>query len=172
MHDPRFIFPFYANTPRAARYQMDATPGRHTAGFGPGQFPSNVLNASGLCMFFELAVGDPFDYVVRFMKAATGWDRSADELLQAGERIANIRHIFTLREGINPRELQVHGRIIGRPPQTEGPLAGVSCDIEAEVYWNLGALDWDPKTTVPSKKKLLALGLNDVAEDFWPGRKV
>ena len=79
-----------------------------------------------------------------------------------------MRHVFTLREGDNPLERKVHGRIIGRPPQKEGPLAGVSSDIKAQVYWNLGALDWDRVTTRPSKKKLLELGLDDVAHELYP----
>jgi len=49
-----------------------------------------------------------------------------------------------------------------------GPLAGVSTDLEAQAYWNLGALDWDRVTTRPSKDKLLELGLDDVAEELWP----
>ena len=29
-------------------------------------------------------------------------------------------------------------------------------------------IDWDPKTAKPSKKKLLELGLDDVAKELWP----
>jgi hypothetical protein len=47
-------------------------------------------------------------------------------------------------------------------------LAGVTADIEAQIYWNLGALDWDRVTTKPSRAKLLALGLEDVARELWP----
>jgi aldehyde:ferredoxin oxidoreductase len=167
-HDPKCYFPFFAGIPTAARYQMDATPGRHTAGFGPTQFRDSVLNAAGLCMHSNLQVADPDKYIAGFMSAVTGWERSMDELLKDGERIANIRHVFTLRESDNPLERKVHPRIIGRPPQKEGPLAGVSADIEAQVYWNLGALDWDRETTRPSRKKLLELGLNDIAQELWP----
>ena len=88
--------------------------------------------------------------------------------MESGERIANIRHAFLLREGINPRELKVHGRIIGRPPFKEGPLAGVTSDIETQIDETLKALDWDSVTTKPSKKKLLELGLDDVARELWP----
>ena len=102
------------------------------------------------------------------MRAVTGWDRSMDELLKAGERIANMRHVINLREGINPLEWRVNPRITGKPPYEAGPLAGVTADIEAQNYWNLGALDWDRVTTKPSKKKLLELGLEDVAKDLWP----
>ena len=168
MHDPKFRFPPFGDKPTAARYQMDATPGRHTAGFGPSQFRDHIVNASGLCLHSNLVVPDPDKYLVGFMSAVTGWERSLDELLGCGERIANMRHVFLLREGINPLELKVHGRIIGRPPFQEGPLAGVSSDIEAQAYWNLGALDWDRETTKPSQRKLVELGLDDIARELWP----
>jgi aldehyde:ferredoxin oxidoreductase len=32
----------------------------------------------------------------------------------------------------------------------------------------LAAMDWDLNTAKPSKKKLLELGLKDVAEALWP----
>jgi hypothetical protein len=41
-------------------------------------------------------------------------------------------------------------------------------DIKAQIYWNLGYLDWDRVTTKPNKKKLLELGLNDLADELWP----
>jgi aldehyde:ferredoxin oxidoreductase len=147
-------------------YQMDATPGRHTTGFGPTHFKGYVLNAAGLCFHGDLAgLGD---FLAGFMKAVTGWDRSMDELLKIGERIANMRHVFSLREGDNPLKRKVHPRISGNPPQEDGPLAGVSIDPRVQAYWNLGALDWDSETTKPSKKKLLELGLDDIADELWP----
>ena len=167
MHDPKLRSAFRPDSPSAARYQMDATPGRHTQGFGPSSFWGHVVNATGLCIMGYFGV-DPAKYIAGFMSAVTGWDRSWDELLKAGERIANMRHAFNLREGINPLELKVHPRIIGKPPQKEGPLADVTADIEAQDYWNLGALDWDRVTTKPSKKKLGELGLEDVAKELWP----
>jgi aldehyde:ferredoxin oxidoreductase len=168
MHDPKLMPAYRPGQPAAARYQMDATPGRHTQGFGPTGFQGHLVNAAGLCMFGNMEVADASKYIAGFMSAVTGWDRSMDELLKAGERIANMRHVFNLREGINPLKWKVHPRIVGKPPQKEGPLAGVTADIEAQVYWNLGALDWDRVTTKPSRKKLLELGLNDVAEELWP----
>jgi aldehyde:ferredoxin oxidoreductase len=168
MHDPKLMPAYRSGQPAAARYQMDATPGRHTQGFGPTGFQGHLVNAAGLCSFGNMEGADAGKYIAGFMSAVTGWDRSIDELLKAGERIANMRHVFNLREGINPLQWPVHPRIVGKPPQKEGPLTGVTADIEAQVYWNLGALDWDRVTTKPSKKKLLELGLDDVAKELWP----
>ena len=48
-------------------------------------------------------------------------------------------------------------------------LAGVTADIDAQVYWGMGYLDWDRFTTKPSKAKLLSLGgMDDVAKELWP----
>ncbi len=166
MHDPKLVgmmgrFP-------AARYQMDATPGRHTAGFGPESFGGHITNATGLCLFGSMGPPGGKNYTLEILNAVTGWDMSQEELMKAAERIANIRHCFNLREGINPLNWKVHPRIIGDPPQQEGPLAGVTADLEHQVYWCLGALDWDKDTTKPSRQKLMELGLNDIAEELWP----
>jgi aldehyde:ferredoxin oxidoreductase len=179
LHDPKLPTHPYQSPkhPTAAVYKMDATSGRHTQGFGPSGFIRHLNNAMGTCLiiFLKPTIEEPGvhgPFAADMMRAVTGWDRSREELLKAGERIANMRHVFTLREGINPLERFVHPRIIGRPPQKEGPLAGISSDIEAETYWNLGALDWDRVTTKPSKKKLLELGLDDAAEELWPPEKI
>lgn len=178
MHDPKLKgHPLqYPRHPTATVYKMDSTPGRHTGAFGPDGFERHLNNSMGTCLFVFLSplpsnptVGSPF--AASMMKAVTSWDRSWEELLKAGERIANMRHVFNLREGINPVESFMHNRVLGRPPQQDGPLAGVTIDEEAETLWNLGALDWDRITAKPSRKKLLELGLDDVAEEIAPPPK-
>jgi aldehyde:ferredoxin oxidoreductase len=168
MHDPKLARP---GDTGFARYQMDATPGRHTQGFGPGSFGTHVTNATGMCLFGAGGPPGGRNFMLEYMQAVTGLDWTADELNKCGERIANIRHCFNLREGINPLKVYVHPRIVGDPPQKEGPLAGVRADAEAQNYWCLGALDWDRVTTKPSKKKLMELGLNDIAEELYPPQK-
>jgi aldehyde:ferredoxin oxidoreductase len=168
MHDPRLVAPFGGWS--VSQYQLDATPGRHTAGFGPGSFRGHVVNALGVCTFGWGFGGGP-DGDARFIgliNAVSGWDMTYPELMKAGERIANLRQAFNLREGINPLKWFVHPRILGNPPLTAGPLAGVTPPAESQLYWNLGALDWDRVTTKPSKAKLLSLGLDDVAAELWP----
>jgi aldehyde:ferredoxin oxidoreductase len=103
------------------------------------------------------------------MSAVTGWSWSLDDILKAGDRIGTMRHIFNLREGINPLKREVHPRIIGNPPFKTGPLAGVTADLESQIIWNLGGMDWDRVTTKPSKEKLLKLGgLDDIVKELWP----
>ena len=58
--------------------------------------------------------------------------------------------------------------MIGVPPLKEGTVKGVTVDLNTLASDYLKALDWDSKTTVPSKKKLEWLGLSAVAKDLKP----
>ncbi len=175
-----------AGSSLATTYITNATPARHTQGsethhieglipdfdkksaagtayaFKRGSNFQHVLMCSGMCLFVYMALPN-LDVITEFMKAITGWEVTLDELVTTGERIANIRQAFNLRERINLRQFEVPGRIIGRPPQKDGPLAGVTVDAEALVKEYLKIMDWDLNTAVPGKKKLSALGLEDVA---------
>ena len=168
MHDPKLAG--FGGWSASARYQMDATPGRHTQGFGPTSFRGHVVNALGICVFGSGFGPTPEsnNRMMGLINGVTGWDASLDNITKAGERIANIRHAFNLREGINELKWFVHPRIVGNPPQKTGPLAGVTTDMRDQIMWNLGTLDWDHASTKPSKVKLLSLGLDDIAKDLWP----
>ncbi|MBI2863540.1 MAG: aldehyde ferredoxin oxidoreductase family protein [Chloroflexi bacterium] len=155
MHDPRTRPNTYPV------YQVDATPARHM------QLDDNrhVWNASGLCVFGYLTGNEAF--VANYLSVVTGWDRSPEELQKIGERIHNLRHAFNLREGINPKDRVVPGRVVGNPPPTAGPLAGMSVDIEGMLAAYVAQKGWDPATFKPTRDKLMELGLDDVAEDLW-----
>ena len=167
MHAPKLLGVGRMASP-AARYLMDATPGRHTVLFGPHSFvDTHFLNVTGLCHFGRWPENQ--ELMVGVFNAVTGWNFTWNDMLKTGERVVNMRHAFNLREGINELNWPVPPRVVGKPPQAVGPLAGVTADIEAQVYWGLGYLDWDRFTTKPSKAKLLSLGgLDDVAKDLWP----
>jgi aldehyde:ferredoxin oxidoreductase len=166
MHDPKFQSELeYA---AGARYQVDATPGRHTQSFGLRALKGHIVNSSGLCSFGYF-VGEPEKTIADFISAVTGWERSWDELCVCAQRIMAMRQAFNSREGINQRrDWPVHPRILGNPPQSEGPLEGVTIDQDEQVEFHMKDLGWDPETSKPTKEKLLELGLDDVARDLWP----
>ncbi len=188
-HDPKHAFYF------ATSYRLDPTPGRHfvgselsdapahPSGLLPGfdhksfsgrgearKLGSNFHQAvvcAGTCLFVYWAFPST-DAIAEFMRAVTGWEITDDELLKTGERISNLRQAFNIREGLNPLKFKVSDRVLGKPPLKEGPLAGVTVDEDTMIKEYLTAMDWDLKTAKPSKKKLLELGLADVAEELWP----
>ncbi len=184
-HDPKLGIHF------GTTYKLDPTPARHTQGsemmHPPGLVPQiekdavsgrgeahwigsnfkHIVNCSGIC---EMPYGalPSVDVVAEFMRAITGWDVTTDELIRTGERISNLRQAFNIREGLYSPQFKVPDRILGKPPQKEGPLAGRTVDEETLHTEYLTAADWDLKTAKPSKKKLLELGLEDVAQELWP----
>ena len=159
MHDPKL-----GGGMAYSRYQMDATPGRHTQGFGPSGFGTHITNSTGMCLIgFGFRSGP--DKHTAFFNAVTGLGYTTEQMLKCGERIGVLRHLFNLREGINELSWTPHPRIVGDPPQTDGPFAGVTINIHAQVYWNMGAMDWDLNSTKPSKNKLIQLALLDTRKN-------
>ena len=102
------------------------------------------------------------------LRAVTGWDVTEAELLRTGERIANVRQAFNIREGLNPLQYSMPGRIVGAPPKAAGPSKGVTVDEATLDREYLAAMGWDGRTAKPSKGRLSELGLDDVAKELWP----
>ena len=183
LHDPRFK-PTLATT-----YQMDATPGRHTQGSEMNAHPDfgfewtdkydyrakgdahrkvsntiHVVNSAGLCMFAYQSY--PLQILPDFLNAITGWKVTLDDIVVIGERIANIRHAFNLREGLNPLRFALPGIAVGNPPITKGNVRGVTVDVTQLNADYLRAMRWDLETAIPDAGRLEELGLAYVAKEL------
>ena len=172
-------------------YTLDATPGRHTqaATFGPPPniekiFPDIVfkfnqnsylgrakaekillslvhsIDSLGVCQFGYLST-DVTTFPECF-SAVTGWNVDVQELVITGERIGTIRHLFNLRENLNPIKFPYPKIAQGIPKLTEGPLKGIKIELKAmqiEYYKEMG---WDLETGMLSNKKLKELELDNL----------
>lgn len=181
-HDPRFT-PGLAST-----YHLAATPARHTQGgelLGPPGLELDeidkyvysghannhyklvmtmeLIQSAGLCMFGYLSY--PVQCLPEQLSAITGWEFDLDEVYHTGERIFAMRHLFNLREGLNPLARNMPGRLIGVPPIKEGNVKDVTVDLETLNREFLGKLDWDTVSTIPSEARLRDLGLDFVIPD-------
>ncbi|MFW6082986.1 MAG: aldehyde ferredoxin oxidoreductase C-terminal domain-containing protein, partial [Chloroflexota bacterium] len=188
MHDPRF------EPGLGLIYQIDATPGRHTQAsqyiapvgldrdipaFGENREEqegrgrhlkvlsalTHVMNASGMCLFGYLSTEVTF--LPEFLTAITGHSYSLEDLVTVGERIADIRQAFNVREGINALAFSIPKRAYGMPPLEEGPTAGVTVEIDTLLKEHLEEMDWDPESAKPNAERLIELGMEDVAQDLW-----
>ncbi len=188
MHDPRF------EPAMGVIYKIEATPGRHTQacqylvpeghdsprpGFGvereaqegrgewikEASFLCHTMNASGACLFGYLSTR--VEFVPEFMSAVTGQPFTVDDMLAAGERIANIRQAFTVRDGINPVAYSIPKRAYGYPALPDGPTAGISVQIERLQKEYLDDVGWTQDAAVPKREVLERLGMADVADDLW-----
>jgi aldehyde:ferredoxin oxidoreductase len=188
MHDPRF------EPGLGIIYKIDATPGRHTQasqytvppGFkserpgygehreqqaGRGRWLKeasclcHTMAASGACLFGYGSTTVTF--VSDFIAAVTGQPFTVDDMLLAGERIANIRQAFNVREGINAVTQPIPERAYGRPPLADGPTAGIGIQIEQMLGEHLEDMGWTPDAAIPTRHTLERLGLNAIARDLW-----
>jgi aldehyde:ferredoxin oxidoreductase len=73
-----------------------------------------------------------------------------------------LRQCFNIREGIEPIETKLPPRLTGIPPKKEGPLEGVTIDIESLAREYAKAMGWDPDTRFPTEATLERLGLQDL----------
>lgn len=124
-----------------------------------------VMNGLGLCMFTNLTGVLPW---LDLTNALTGWNMTAPELLQAGERIQNLRAAFNLREGIKPRDFKAHPRMLGEGDGnlSSGPLKGVTVPLAQLKDDYYRAMAWNPQTGHLAKSRADALGLSDLLRDY------
>ena len=123
----------------------------------------HVINAEGCCMFGSACM--PAQAHIDFLNGAMGTDTTADDLLAIGDRIANLRVAFNLREGIRNADFTIPGRLLGVPPLEAGPTKDVTVDLEVQQKEYFEEMGWSPDG-VPGAQALNALGLDFVAADL------
>ena len=123
-----------------------------------------VGNCAGVCVMPFMFFGTyP---LIELLNAATGWDLDVAEALAAGARIQTLRQCFNLREGISAQSVRLPDRMLGRPPQETGPLAGVTIDVDRLAREYRQAMGWDAETGVPTQQTLGELGLTELVGNF------
>jgi aldehyde:ferredoxin oxidoreductase len=121
-----------------------------------------VGSSAGVCLMPMMFFGNyP---LVDFFNAVTGWDLDVRQVLSTGARIQTLRHCFNLREGIVPAEVKLPKRMLGQPPHKEGPVAGVSVDVDSLAREYRQAMGWDPDSGQPEESTLERLGLTQLVK--------
>jgi len=121
-----------------------------------------VGNCAGVCVMPFMFFGNyP---LIELLNAVTGWGLDVAEALAAGARIQTLRQCFNLREGIAAASVRLPDRMIGRPPQREGPLAGVTIDPDSLARDYRQAMGWDAETGVPAEETLERLRLSELVK--------
>ncbi len=125
---------------------------------------TNFYNGLGICMFGTFLGADRLP-LFEWANAATGWDLTPKQYLEAGQRIQTLRQMFNVKQGIQPADIRVSPRALGIPPLTSGPHKGLQMDLESmrTNYWS--QIGWDPFSGVPEEVTLVALGLADLVGD-------
>jgi len=102
--------------------------------------------------------------LLELINAVTGWDMSVSEAIETGARIQTLRQLFNVREGVTPADARLPDRMAGIPPQSAGPLEGVTVDIDTLTREYREAMEWDTNTGKPTEACLNKLGLLELVK--------
>jgi aldehyde:ferredoxin oxidoreductase len=109
----------------------------------------SLLNGAGACMFAAF-LGTPRFPIFEWFNAATGWDKTPETYMEIGANIQTLRQAFNVKHGINPKDVNIPPRTVGRPPVTEGANKGRTMEMEKmiENYWE--EFGWDRHSGKPA----------------------
>ncbi|MDP2855530.1 MAG: aldehyde ferredoxin oxidoreductase C-terminal domain-containing protein, partial [bacterium] len=130
---------------------------------------TTVTNLLVTCFFPTvslLAIGPT--HWAKLLSACTGRDISGDELMAVGDKVFTLQRAYLARAGITRKDDDWPERFY-REALPEGPAKGARLTREMtnkylDEYYE--ARGWDKATGLPGKKKLVAVGLKDVANDL------
>ncbi|MCU0576487.1 MAG: aldehyde ferredoxin oxidoreductase family protein [Desulfobacterota bacterium] len=181
MHDPRAFHGMaisYATGPRGACHlkgdyytielgtavpEFMILPGDRLTSVGKAenaakyQSIKDLYDSLTLCKFSPLSVTQ----LCQIMKAVTGWDVNPQEILTTGDRSINLKRAINNILGLTRAEDRVPK--ICLEPLTEGSSAGISPDMDLMLREYYAYRKWDWDTGIPSKEKLVELGLEEPA---------
>ena len=130
---------------------------------------TSVCNGLGLCFFpvsFNLAWGPT--HLARLLSACTGWDTTPQDIMKTGEKLFTVLKAYTVRQGLTKQDDIWPDRFF-EEPLTDGNAKGAVLSREMigillDEYYGLRG--WDVGTGLPTKERLIELGLDDIAEDL------
>jgi len=120
-----------------------------------------LCNSLVMCVLANV----PAETVVGLINAACGLDWNVSDMLRAGERGWNLKRAINDRLGLSRANDKLPKALL--EPYADGGAAGYVPPLEEMLAAYYAARGWDPVTGRPTKEKLLALGLDDVAKDLW-----
>jgi len=170
-HDPMIANPDSVGFKGAAPLGITAVPARELSARKVRNYYimenwTSAEKVTGMCFFGPTPRSFiQVDELVSALRAATGWDIDAQEIMRIGERATNLARAFNVREGFTRQDDVLPERL--HQPLENGALAGVAipkAEFEnalTQVYQLKG---WDPQTTAPTRAKLRELGIEWVAD--------
>jgi len=121
-----------------------------------------------LCVFvFDMALASmAAQNTSSLMEAVTGLTMTPEDVTRVGERINNLARAFNVREGFRRADDTFPERLMTEPLQggaSKGQLITKE-DLKAMLDEYYTVRGWDLGTGIPTRAKLLDLGLGDVAD--------
>ncbi|MFC2066143.1 aldehyde ferredoxin oxidoreductase family protein [Chloroflexota bacterium] len=162
--------------PELGIYERDAGEARFVIE-GMGKTVANMqhfgslVNSLVICLF-SICNWMPHDQHVapssclEWLNYTTGWDMDLKEFIDCGERIFNLQRMINVRRGISRKDDTLPPRFLTRKLKLHGgPIAGhvpPLGEMLGEYYSTRG---WSEEG-IPTRKKLVELGLEEAAESM------
>ena len=117
-------------------------------------------------MFIGIAFGP--NYLSKLYSTYTGLDTTPQELMKTAERLFTLFKLYIIRQGLTRKDDDWPERFY-KEPVPDGPFKGAVLPREAvdkllDDYYDLRG--WDKTTGVPTREKLIEIGLEDEANDL------
>ena len=145
---------------RVDRLSADEQRGRITM---DGEDFSSMLDSLIWCKFLRKAFDDFYGESAAVYEFVTGWQMTADQLREAGERISNLKKLFNIREGWRRDDDTLPHRVLDETLPT-GVAKGVGLsreDLDMMIAAYYRARGWTEEGLIPDSK-LAELGLMDL----------
>jgi aldehyde:ferredoxin oxidoreductase len=133
------------------RFHGDAARGAMVAG---SEDFAAVLDSLIICKFLRKCFHDFYPEAAEILSRVTGWDCTGTELRRAGERIHTLKKQFNVREGWQPGDDWLPGRLLDEPLTTGAARgAGLSgAELREMIRGYYAARGWDENGFVPARK--------------------
>ncbi|NLF12331.1 MAG: aldehyde ferredoxin oxidoreductase family protein [Anaerolineaceae bacterium] len=115
-----------------------------------------VYNPLGLCKFIIKSTITPGN-IAELVNAALGWDWTAADVVDTGERLFNLKRLIDLRLGVTAADDTLPRRLLAEP-RPSGGAAGVLPDLPAMLEEYYRVRGWDADGT-PGAERLAALNV-------------
>lgn len=132
---------------------------------------AGLFDTITFCEFPAIFIPDIFQEVsAEMISGATGEEYTAQDMWDLGERLNNLCRMFNVREGFSRKDDTLPERLMIEPLKvglSKGELISKEdLDFMLDEYYE--ARQWD-SDGIPTKEKLIALGLEDTVKDLPEG---
>ncbi|RLD06677.1 MAG: hypothetical protein DRI32_02150, partial [Chloroflexi bacterium] len=116
-----------------------------------------VGNSLVICHFANV----PPETILDLVNAACGWELDLDVLMRAGERGWTLKRMINLNLGLRAANDRLPEPLLKALP--DGGAAGYEIPFDEMLSAYYTARGWDAESGVPSREKLIELGLEYIA---------